>query len=442
MDRFLALIVFLVLLLGGIISFPDGNILLIIGVIGSLAAVLLIRKFGGDRKLFLQRLYVLAFLVRYSFAVFIDVFSFRAFLSGDSTTYNNAGVYLMNIWYGIPNDQMGIYYQGFSSAIGWGMTYFVASVYSLTGVEMFAPQAICIVLGAATPPLVYFCSRQIFNNDKSAKIAAILVAFYPAFVIWTSQLLKDGLIVFFLVLAVTMGLLIREKFSFPALVTLVISLLAILSLRFYVFYIVVVALGGAYLVNFSKSGKVMIRSVAVLTLVAIGLAYYFSTDTGGRDIQSVSFESLEASRKGAEKAGSGFGDEVDYDSTEGVLSALPVGLSYSLFAPFPWQFNRMVYLIVLPDMVIWWCSIPFLIIGLSYTIKYKLRDAMSLLLFCLLLAIGYGLFQGNIGTAYRHRIQIQVFLFIFVAVGWVVWGERSENKRILDIQRDKAIRRS
>ncbi len=125
---------------------------------------------------------------------------------------------------------------------------------------------------------------------------------------------------------------------------------------------------------------------------------------------------------------SGFGGDADVSTTEGALSAIPLGFSYLMLAPFPWQLTNLRQAITFPEMVVWWSSIPLMIMGLIYTIKNRLRNAIAVLIFTLMLTIAYSIFQGNVGTAYRQRTQIQVFLFIFIAVGWTLRQEKKENK--------------
>ncbi|MEK7857015.1 MAG: glycosyltransferase family 39 protein, partial [Acidobacteriota bacterium] len=72
---------------------------------------------------------------------------------------------------------------------GWGMNYLVAGIYYLIGKNIFAAQSFCAVFGAATAPMIYFCAAQMFNNKRVAKISAISIAFFPSFVIWSSQLM-------------------------------------------------------------------------------------------------------------------------------------------------------------------------------------------------------------------------------------------------------------
>ena len=54
-------------------------------------------------------------------------------------------------------------------------------------------------------------------------------------------------------------------------------------------------------------------------------------------------------------------------------------------------------------MVIWWASFPMMILGLWFSLRYRLKMIAPILIFTTLLSIAYSVFQGNVGTAYRHR---------------------------------------
>jgi hypothetical protein len=100
---------------------------------------------------------------------------------------------------------------------------------------------------------------------------------------------------------------------------------------------------------------------------------------------------------------------------------------YLLFAPFPWQVANLRQSITLPEMLAWWASFPLLVLGIWFTLKYRLRQALPIVLFTTMLTLAYSVFQGNVGTAYRQRSQLLVFYFIFVAVGMVLMKERQED---------------
>jgi len=135
------------------------------------------------------------------------------------------------------------------------------------------------------------------------------------------------------------------------------------------------------------------------------------------------------SRTDQANAGSGFGQDVDVSTTEGAITAIPIGLVYLLFAPFPWDMATLRQSITLPEMLVWWAAFPMLVLGLWFGIRHRLRQVAPIVIFTTMLTIAYSVFQGNVGTAYRQRSQLLVFYFIFVAVGAVLLKERAEDKR-------------
>ena len=251
--------------------------------------------------------------------------------------------------------------------------------------------------------------------------------------IWSGQLLKDGLIIFLLVLAMTMVMELQKKFNYSALALLIFSLLGTLSLRFYIFYMVVVAVAGSFLIGMSNSNKSMFRRMAVIVLLGVSLLYLGVGQKASIELTKfANLERIQSSRANlASAADSGFQKDADVSSTEGALSAIPLGFAYLMLAPFPWQAANLRQAITIPEVLFWWAMIPFLIMGLVYSVKHRLRNAFPILIFSLLLTLSYSIFQGNVGTAYRQRTQIQVFLFIFIGVGWTVFQENRENQRLL-----------
>jgi len=131
----------------------------------------------------------------------------------------------------------------------------------------------------------------------------------------------------------------------------------------------------------------------------------------------------------ARSADSGFMKDVDVNTTEGALTAIPVGCLYLLFAPFPWQLASFRQSLPLPEMIVWWLSFPLLVLGLWYGVKHRLNEVAPIVIFTTLLTLAYSLVQGNVGTAYRQRSQLLVFYFIFLAAGIMIMKERAEDRR-------------
>lgn len=442
MDKILAIFCFFTAIAVIVLAFPEGNLAILVTVVLAALTVVLIRQNTEDSE-FLIRIFLVGLLLRVVFGIFIHVFDLRGFFGGDAITYNTLGQRLVDIWFNNASTDDWVSQRAMSTGTpGWGMNYLVAFLYTLIGQNILAAQFMCATIGAATAPMVYVCAHKIFHNRQVGKIAAIMVAVFPAFIIWSGQLLKDGLIIFLLVLAMTMVLQLQEKFNYFAVIFLIFSLFGILSLRFYIFYMVAISVAGSFIIGQSGSVKSIARGFILLVLMGGALTYLGVLRTASENFDKWgSLESVQRSRSDLSRSDSGFGGDVDVSTTEGAITAIPVGFTYLMLAPFPWQLGSLRQAITIPEMIVWWCSIPLMLIGLIYTIKNKLRNAIAILIFTLMLTLAYSIFQGNVGTAYRQRTQIQVFLFIFIAVGWTIRKEKKENKKLMNAEKRERLER-
>jgi len=426
----------------GVITVSDtGKAVLLCAVLASVAGLFSYRQ--GVHGTFLLKVFIAALLIRMVLGALIFVFHGQEFFGGDAITYDIVGNFQLRAWEG---DR---YYKSLANNFvdegrgsGWGMVYFVAAVYGLIGRNMLAVQLANSVLGAVTAVIIFLCAQQVFGNARVAKVAAIAVAFYPSLVLWSSQGLKDGPIVFFLALSILATLRLGEKVSLKYLAVLLCSLLAVLSLRFYVFYMLCVAIGGSFVIGMkSLTTTTFIRQFVVIILLGLGLTYLGITRYANVQLERFgTLESVQRSRQDAARsAESGFGKDVDVSTTRGALSVIPVGMLYLLFAPFPWQLASLRQSLTLPEMIVWWASFPLLVLGLWFSIRYRLRMISPILIFTVMLSLAYSVFQGNVGNAYRQRAQLLVFYFIFVAVGYVLMLEKREDKKRAIVARRQAL---
>ncbi|HZH92010.1 MAG TPA: glycosyltransferase family 39 protein [Pyrinomonadaceae bacterium] len=420
------------ILLGLFVAIPFvvpvyGGPAVLAGAFFALVAMFFIKNVEANKQVLLS-LFLVSLLLRVMIGTVIFKFRLQDFFGGDAITYDQQGFLLTQIWQGNARES-AIFLEnpgGF-----WGMPYFVAAIYSVIGRNMLAVQYANAVFGAATVPLMYLSAEHIFNNQKVARMAAWLVAVYPSLVLWSSQGLKDAPIVFLLALAMLATLKLGEHFSTKYLLILIGALIGLLSLRFYIFYMVAVTVGSAFIIGMRQGNTAsIVRRFMIVIILGLALTYVGVLRTAS--VQLETFGNLEAVNRSrldlATSADSGFGKEVDVSTTSGALSAIPLGIVYLLFAPFPWQLANLRQSITLPEMLLWWSCFPLLVLGLGFTLKYRLRQSLPILLFTTMLTLAYSIFQGNVGTAYRQRSQLLVFYFIFVAVGFVLLRERSEDR--------------
>jgi hypothetical protein len=421
------------------LAIPGGAAALVLCAPCALLAGLLLSSGAGEQRQFILRVFAGGLLVRMFVGVVINGFELQEFFGGDAFTYDWLGGHLLDTWRG--NVPMMPELKQWALAGGWGMVYLVAVIYGAVGRNMLAVQFFNAVVGAATAPVVFMCARQIFQNVRVAKVAALAVAFYPSLVLWSSQALKDGPIVFLLALSMLATLKLGERLSVRYVVTLLLAMFAILSMRFYIFYMLSVAVAGAFVIGMRPlTTQSLARQVVIVLALGLGLTYLGVLRTAGRQLDAYgSLDVVQRSRADlANRANTGFAADVDVSTTVGALSVVPLGMSYLLFAPFPWQLASLRQSITLPEMIVWWASFPLLVVGVWFTLSYRLRQALPILIFTSMLTLAYSIFQGNVGTAYRQRSQILIFYFIFVAVGAVLLKERREESQRQVIEQKQA----
>ena len=429
------LLIALLLVVGGAVIYlmpAYGSGALAFCAVVSLPTVFILARSTSDEKKFLLRLFVLALVVRIIIASVIYLGNMQEFFGGDANTYHIFGESLNMSWHG--DDYHASRYAAFiqSGVAAWGMLYVIAIVYEVLGGNMFAVQLINASVGASTAIVVYYVTEMLFSNKRVSKLAAILVAFFPSLVLWSSQALKDGLIIMALALCILVTLRLMEKITVTYLVILGLCLASLLSLRFYIFYMMAAAVGGSFVIGMkSADAKSFVQRFVAIALIGMAFTWFgvlrFATAQFQRygNLQQINNSRMDQARN----ADSGFAKDVDVGTTEGALTVIPIGLLYLLFAPFPWQLASLRQGIALPEMIIWWASFPLLVLGWWFAVKHRLRQVAPIVLFTTMLTLAYAVFQGNVGTAYRQRSQLLVFYFIFVAVGAVLLKERQEERR-------------
>jgi len=188
------------------------------------------------------------------------------------------------------------------------------------------------------------------------------------------------------------------------------------ALRHYAFYIIFVAIAGTFLFAARRFTPLKVLQGAILIIV-IGVAFAYS---GAGDVAEQTFDlkRIQAGRVWSAKvSNSGFGADVDITDPQAAIGFLPIGISYVLFAPFPWMVTNLRQLITLPELIAWWFLFPMMVRGYWFVLKHRLRESFAICVFIVGLIFAYALYQSNTGTAYRHRAQLYGFFFVFISVG-------------------------
>jgi hypothetical protein len=247
------------------------------------------------------------------------------------------------------------------------------------------------------------------------------MAFFPQMVFWSTGMYKDPPILLCIALAMFAVLRLRERLSVGMVVVFVAGIVALITLRFYIAYFVLFAALATFGFTQRRGAVRMVITYGLL----IGLLYgalnvAVKRDTLEQQTSYLSLERLQTTREDQATWGrSGFGQDYDVSTPMGALSALPLGLVYLLFAPFPWAVSGLRQALALPETLVWYALMPAFLRGVVFALKKHVGAVLPIAVFAVSLTAAYALMQGNIGTAYRQRTQITMFFFIFMGVGIV-----------------------
>jgi hypothetical protein len=239
---------------------------------------------------------------------------------------------------------------------------------------------------------------------------------------------KDPAILLCIAASMYAVLRLRERLSVGMIVLFIVAELALVTLRFYAACFVSFAGLATFLFAQRRGTLRLLFTYTVLVGALLGaLNFAVKRETLERQASYMTLDRLQTTREDqAMWSNSGFGREYDVSTPTGALTALPTSLVYLLFAPFPWAISGLRQALVLPETLVWYGLMPAFVRGLIYTVRYRLRNALPILVFAASLTAAYALMQGNIGTAYRQRTQITMFFFIFMGVGLAERQRRRE----------------
>jgi hypothetical protein len=393
--------------------------ILVAGVLNLVLIARIDRSQLRSEGAFLARTYAATLLLRAGLAILINVFAadsaFAAAFWGDSGTYDAGGHLLARHWRG---DLAGT---NLTQALsGYGYVYLVGALYYVFGRNQLLVQLLNCTTGAVTMLVVYAIAARLFGRSV-ARWAALFMGFFPQMIFWSAGMYKDPTILLCIAVCMYAVLRLKEAFSPVFVLAFVGAGLALLTLRFYVFYFVTAAAMGTFV--FGGRGGVAKRLVSYAVLigaVAGGFTLGARQETLEAQAAFMTLDQLQVTRTDQAMWGkSAYGTEYDVTTPSGALQALPVGLVYLLFAPFPWAITSVRQLLTVPETLVWYSLMPAFARGLVYSVRHRLRDVLPILVFTVTLTLAYALMQGNVGTAYRQRTQVTMFFFVVMGVGIV-----------------------
>jgi 4-amino-4-deoxy-L-arabinose transferase-like glycosyltransferase len=379
---------------------------------------------------FLGRVYLWTILLRGAGALLLNVFAADSVLAGafwgDSGSYDTGGQQLALRWSGEPVASAYLS----TTVSGYGWVHFVGAVYYVFGRNQLLVQLINGVFGGVTALVIHGIALRLFGS-AAARWATLFMAFFPQVVFWSTGMYKDPSILLCIASAMYAVLLLRDRISLPMVALFAGSVLALMTLRFYVAYFVLFAALATFAFA-QRAGAVRTIVIYALLVAAVAGALRVAVprETLEQQTSYLTLERMQITRQDqAMWSQSGFGQQYDVSTPSGALAALPTGLVYLLFAPFPWATSSLRQILTIPETLVWYSLFPAFFRGLRCAMRTRFAAVLPILVFAGSLTIAYGLMQGNVGTAYRQRTQVTMFYFVFMGLGLAEKRARRESVR-------------
>jgi 4-amino-4-deoxy-L-arabinose transferase-like glycosyltransferase len=379
-------------------------------VLGALVGALSQWPDDEDAPGFISRWTMASFGVHLLFGVAIASSAAAiSYLGGDALTYNSGALGIMAHWqHGLPLPDLHGGKEGYY--------YMLAGIYWVFGPDRIAGVAVNAVLAAALVPIVCDTTQRLFGS-RAARLTAPMVVLVPGMVLWTSQLLKEAPILFFLAVAANCGVRLVERFRVGPLLVLMATLPALLTFRGPVGVAGMAGIVGGMAIGKRNLAGGFTTALAVGGLIAVALAFGLGS-SGYETTVGTNLKQANVIRQDlAVSAQSGFAPSADISTRRGAISYLPRGLLGFTLGPLPWEIRGTRQLVAVPDLLAWYFLIPSLVRGSRAAARLAGRQTLTLALPALTITVLLALVVGNYGTIVRERMQILVLTAPVIALG-------------------------
>ncbi len=368
-----------------------------------------------DNRRWLIRLVLAALALRLLLVLVVQFQLSPYFFAPDAEGYERLGREISNYWAG----------EGFAPRAireGWrpGYYHLNAVFYSAFGDSRLALVVLNMFAGVWTALITFYLTKE-FLPVASAKVAALLTGLFPSLVLWSVLNIRDALATFCTVVLVLYAIRLSKSFRPSQLLFFGVALLGLGLLRDYMAFLVVLGLviGSVTAVRTDR----MFATLVFGTTAALALTYLADQVGLFSTIRPEGLlETAQVLRSGLQQgAVSAFGVGVETRTIGGALRYIPIGGSYLLFAPFPWDIQTTLQATAMGETLLWYPLFLLSILGFRIATRDRVHLAFFPASVLLVVVSSYALVEGNFGTAYRHRAQIMPLFFIFSGVGltWI-----------------------
>lgn len=350
-------------------------------------------------------LFRLAIIILYALTDAIERFD----LSLDHLQYNKEGFSVMT----------AMEYGDFAlkSWIDDGWFQFVGLIYYLLWPSPLLVQLINITLSTLTVIPLFLMMRELTGDVRVQRFYAILIAFFPSILFWSTLMLKDSAAILAVALVIYGVFVLRQRFSIWALLGLLAGLTIFIGTRTYLLVLIVMLMPAAFLLFPAGKSRIPWRAIvlpALIGLVPMAVGFgYFATGEFQRslyfDINYINYV------RGSMATGSGaLFEDGGHTWGRGIGSDvwLAVTTLFAIFVPVnPFDVANARQLAALPFVLAMLYMVPPLVRGFRHMWRLRRLTAPIMVIGTGVLAVYIG-GTSNTGALFRWTAQIMPYFLL------------------------------
>ena len=303
--------------------------------------------------------------------------------------------------------------------------YVLSGLFTLTGRSVLIGKLLNVIANSITVYLsvliVHHLGRSLkFSNygvRQSANWSGALLALYPSQVFYSTQLVKDPILMAFGTGCLYFAILLFQSRQWRFVTGLALSLFGLMLFRVYAAIAVLLSLLIYLLFIWKVTFQKRLLLVAAILLPCALIPYFLGYGLFASDylLPWLDWQKISEFRELSYSSGESAADiSVDYSSILGFLSTYSLSYLTVLLGPFPWQVRSLFQSVALPEAIAVFGLVGMLLFGLlRKSSNFKLKEANLLIIFSLLLVGVVAVFSDSIGGNTRLRMLAWNALFLY-----------------------------
>lgn len=430
-------------IIAGLISFSPGSLFILILAVG--AVFFIFRLPNKSERNFILFIFLAGLGSRIAFsllAIFWSAVSGQMmdyavyggldystpYIIGDSAYYTLRAIFTSMYWLGKPIAPL-IWEKVIAPSYGLnGFIYILASYFSIFGYSPVSASFINCFLGSLIAIVVYSIVKNIFN-ESPARLAAVLTVFFPSMFLWSITNLKETTVILCGCLLLWSLVMFQKTKRARYLIITAFSIWAQSWIRYgyrdeFLFITIGVVL--LYLFYLSVSNLSLRKRTIIFFMVftVAGFGLFAKKDKVAQAMGTIVQKAYIHHRGTVNTGGICYKllpDEYYTDFKHlnfgGFVKMFGKGWFHIIFEPLPWNIKSKGLLFGFIQMTLWYSLIPFAVLGMAISLRYRLRGSIILGIYFLLMTSALAVTGGNIGTSFRLRDVNTPIVLIFSSVG-------------------------